>query len=340
MNINRNNYEVYVIDYFDGKLDPVQTAELMYFLSQNPDLEYEFNAFENIKLPEANLIFSDKEDLKKKYSDFSVVTDTNFEELCIAEIEGDLDEKSQGMLFQYLEKNPEKNRDLELYRKTILKPDESLVFPGLRKLKKHKVIPLLSDRRIYYPGIAAALLVVVLLTFVFRRSPESDLNTSSVPDRENAVKKIESFTPQTEKEEISSIETNVIKESYMKSLQDSHVDSYENENIRPASGDDIEAINSKIKPIVIQRIDHIPYASGLALLKKDQPVQSYDDPSVQQKKTLAEFIKERFVTTAIFKSGENLNVWTLAQASLKGINYLTESDIQISRKLDSDGQIS
>jgi hypothetical protein len=94
MNINRNNYEVYIIDYFDGKLDPVQTAELMYFLSQNPDLEYEFNAFENLKMPESQIKFNDKEVLKKEYADVKSVTDINFEEFCIAEIEGDLDEKS------------------------------------------------------------------------------------------------------------------------------------------------------------------------------------------------------------------------------------------------------
>ncbi|MBN2215704.1 MAG: hypothetical protein JW723_15855 [Bacteroidales bacterium] len=350
MDINRNNYEVYVIDYFDGMLDPVQTAEMMYFLSLNPDLEQEFNAFENLRLSESKLKFSNKENLKKKYSDFPAVTESNFDEFCVAEIEGDLDKKSGNRLYEYLKKNPGKKRDFEQYQKTLLKPDESVVFPGLNKLKKHKTIPFISARNIYYSGVAAAVILVVMLTFIFRRNPEPDLISGSMPARKEAAKTVESIAPQskdvtpieekTSIKEVSTVRTNVIKESYMKPLQENHVDADEKNTVLSAQVNKTEEINAKIKPILVRKIDNIPDRSDLALLEKKPRISSDAETQVQPEKTLAEFIKEKFMATEIYKSGENLNVWNLAQASLKGINYLTESDIQISRNLDNNGRIS
>jgi hypothetical protein len=238
-----------------------------------------------------------------------------------------------------MKKNPGKKRDFELYQKTFLKPDESLLFPDLDKLKKHKTILFISARNILYTGIAAAVLLIALLVFVFRRSPESDLITSTIPAKKDAIKTIENVAQQNRNEEIPSIKTNVIKESLIQPLKDNHMNSDKNSIIQTAFSSDIEEIRTPLKPILIQRIVNVIYPSELGLLKQDKPVQSYTEPPVQPNNSLAEFIKERFSAAKIIKSAENLDVWTLAQASLKGINYLTESDIQISRKLDSNGDM-
>jgi hypothetical protein len=351
MDINRNNYEEYIIDYLDGKLNPVQTAELMYFFSQNPDLELEFNVFENYKLPESKLKFNNKEELKKAYSDFPEVTDSNFDEFCVAEIEGELDDKSRNRLYEYLKRNPEKNRDLELYQKTILIPDESLVFPGLNNLKKHKTIPFVSFRSIYYQGIAAAAILAVVLTIIFRRSPEPVLISDSMAENETNVKNTEHVTAKTITKQIppvetvvasesSTAETEVSKETHIKSLKDHYKNSGQNDIISSASSNDIEETSIQIRPILISKINHSPYPADLALLGKKPPVQSDAEPKVKPEKSLAESLRERFRATEIFKSADNFNAWNLAQASLKGINYLTESDIQISRKVNEEGQIS
>ena len=53
MKINRNNYEIFFVDYSDGKLSENQIENLMAFISLNPDLEEEFYTFINLeKLPE------------------------------------------------------------------------------------------------------------------------------------------------------------------------------------------------------------------------------------------------------------------------------------------------
>ena len=43
--INRTNYEIYFIDYFDGRLDEKSQKELFAFLKANADLKDEFDRF-------------------------------------------------------------------------------------------------------------------------------------------------------------------------------------------------------------------------------------------------------------------------------------------------------
>ena len=50
MEINRQNYEQYFIDYLDGKLNEKQVGILMSFLEFNPDLKVEFTDIEKMSL--------------------------------------------------------------------------------------------------------------------------------------------------------------------------------------------------------------------------------------------------------------------------------------------------
>ena len=63
MEINRNNYEVWLTDFMDGKLSATRTEELMSFLDQNPNLKEEFEGLETIILKPGNIRFSPKEQL-------------------------------------------------------------------------------------------------------------------------------------------------------------------------------------------------------------------------------------------------------------------------------------
>ncbi len=67
MDINRNNYEAYFLDYRENNLTPGQVAELLVFLEQNPDLKEEFESFESFSLFLIKTSGSnDKENLKKR----------------------------------------------------------------------------------------------------------------------------------------------------------------------------------------------------------------------------------------------------------------------------------
>src|SRR5512138_1731 len=117
MKPDRSNYEIWLIDYFDGTLDPDQVEQLMGFMDQNPDLKEEFTDNLPINLKAANDTFKNKSSLKKSISDLS---DEQFELLCISACEHDLTDAQMSDLEKMIEEKPEKRRTLDFYKKAIL----------------------------------------------------------------------------------------------------------------------------------------------------------------------------------------------------------------------------
>lgn len=341
MLINRDNYQTYIIDYFDGKLDPVLTGELMFFLSQNPDIEKEFNVFENIKLTDDNLYFNQKESLKKSYTDIPAITEVNLDEFSVAAVEGDLDEESKARYFEFLDNNPGKKKDFELYKKTILKPDMNLVFHQSGILKKHKTISLNLSRFAYYAGISAAAVLVVVLTLIFYRnsvpdpisekSPEIDKTerTADVSQKAAADNKAQPDQINTVNRLTDRIERRISPPSYNNNLPVRKAETLKNTNLQ------------MIKSIEVRKIEYNHLKENQSLILTDYLTQSQNIPSQNDKeKSLSEYIRENLLKKEISKTVGDLNVWSIAQASIKGINYLTESDVQIDKKLDKNGKIS
>ncbi len=96
MNINRNNYEIYFLDYLENRLTPDRKTQLMCFLDQNPDLKEEFEYFDNIQIPVDDSIHCEEKSKLKKPDIKSIgnIHAGNYEDLFIAKIEGDLEKKN------------------------------------------------------------------------------------------------------------------------------------------------------------------------------------------------------------------------------------------------------
>ena len=74
MEISRQNYEQYFIDYLDGNLNPEQVEILLSFLEFNPDLKEEFTSIGKIFLVPDETTFSGKANLLKSESDLAEAT--------------------------------------------------------------------------------------------------------------------------------------------------------------------------------------------------------------------------------------------------------------------------
>jgi hypothetical protein len=74
MGISRDNYEVWFIDFLDGKLNQQAREELNTFLQANPDLEEELNAFEELNLEPSTICFDAPERLLKGESDLMEIS--------------------------------------------------------------------------------------------------------------------------------------------------------------------------------------------------------------------------------------------------------------------------
>jgi len=129
MNINKNNYEAFFLDYYEGKLSPNEVAELLLFIEQYPEVKGEFESFENITLEDFSVSFENKAELKKE------ITLTNKDEYFIKAVEGSITEAEQELLHQFLKQHPQLFYEFELYKKTKLQPEFELVFENKEDLK-------------------------------------------------------------------------------------------------------------------------------------------------------------------------------------------------------------
>ncbi|MES2558505.1 MAG: hypothetical protein V4590_02110 [Bacteroidota bacterium] len=136
MNIDRNNYELFLMDYLDGKLDAIQVSEVLLFLEQHPDIKTEFEGVAAISisgLPEAPQLFTH---LKQK--EFEQIK-TEYEPLLIDKLEGSLHKEGAATLARGMQLYPELIKEQELFAQTILQPDYSIVCKDKQSLKRGSI---------------------------------------------------------------------------------------------------------------------------------------------------------------------------------------------------------
>jgi hypothetical protein len=164
MEITRNNYEQYFLDYHEENLDPVRVGELMLFLEQNPDLKEEFETFRMIILEDDfHAELPEKGSLKK-----DVINPGNADHFYAAYVEGDLTEQQILETEAFVMADKSRLRELELMKKTRLSADLSVKYPNKSSLKRHIITPVY--RRIWQVASAAA--VITLLFGLFLNLPK------------------------------------------------------------------------------------------------------------------------------------------------------------------------
>lgn len=131
MNINRNNYEEFFLLYADNELPADQRRAVEDFVEQNPDLKEELNLLNELRLePDTTIFFDNKESLLQPVSfkdDAAPITED--EEKILSFIDLELSAAETTELKQKLAENPALRTELELFTKTKLRPDMSVVFP-------------------------------------------------------------------------------------------------------------------------------------------------------------------------------------------------------------------
>lgn len=168
MKITRDNYEIWFLDFLEGRLNRQETDEVRNFMSLHPDLADEL---ENIIPPlfsDPGLLFPGKEKLKKdRFEDQEYL-----ENSIIARMEGDLNETENKSLEVWLIHHPEKRQYVMQFENTRLKPDLNILFPGRERLKKKST---LIGVWIRVASIAAVLLMVFYLFYQEERIIEQPI---------------------------------------------------------------------------------------------------------------------------------------------------------------------
>lgn len=337
MNINRNNYEVYIMDYLDGNLSTQDSIILFEFLDKHPDLKEEFEAFkEGPKITQNTDTLKNKKILLKNYDQIETVTSRNFEELCAAYYEGDLHKKIKKKLKAWLKENPSYKADFELFGKIKYLPDYHIRYKGKEELQKGITIKSIK-RPVYYAVslAASALILVSIYLGVRNKSPklEEPISTISAEteDKQNIVYAENMATNKKEVPEFIQSKQNVhisANPSYQSADNAQNLPKLERRQIAEIY---IPETTTAIKPLTTN-----PHRSNSTLFQEKSSNSSLAkaENTLKQISTAPRKIKE------IVKSEElsRQTMWEVAEKGIESINYLTEADIKLSRQTDENGR--
>ncbi len=336
MNINRKNYEVFLTDYIDGRLDPDQSNELLHFLTENPDLRKEFDDYENIKISPTKNVYIKKNLLKKDFCDIENINETNFDEFCVAKLEGDLGDDDEIRLNKYIKDNPEKSSEYELFSRLVFKPDNSIKYPGKKNIKRSLVFT--PERKIYiYLTSAAAAIIFVMLVLI----PGSEKDNASVPElAENQmpaqvieIKDSQDKTESSGETKSDITENKPVQKIITPLLKERATDEPENNSyIRE------ENILASLTPIETDLINISEYPAGMQSSFTRLKNQKEDLP-VPENSRIQE-LRNRILPNNINLDINKINFWTAAEAGIKGFNYLTESELKLDKELNNEGEVT
>lgn len=188
MEININNYEIYVIDFIDGLLNEIDTVNLLIFLDQNPALKEEFEILINSsKLIPFELNSFDSSSLLKPTN----INLNNYNEKLIALIENDLVQADKDFLLIEINRYSELKKEYELFLKTKLIPDSKILFKNKEFLIKtpFSILPLYTKI-----SAIAALFIAVIIVFYFVNNFNYDNqlanNEAIVKSKQDSISKI------------------------------------------------------------------------------------------------------------------------------------------------------
>jgi hypothetical protein len=169
--IDLNNYEAFLLDYMEGNLGEAEIRELRNFALLHPEL--------NIDLDQEELPSIFMEDNKADFKNnlFKTENDLPAYQL-IAYIEGQLSEEGKRRLEKELAADPDLARELEMYKKTILRK-EDFVFEEKSSLEKTE------DE--FLPGSRAIQYVEGLLNAEEKSVFENNLNSNKSLQQEIAL---------------------------------------------------------------------------------------------------------------------------------------------------------
>jgi len=188
MEININNYEVYIIDFIDGKLNEIDAANLLNFLDRNPDLKEEFEILNNSSkfIPVEHFSFDSTSLLQPKNINLN-----NYSEKLIALIENDLSQSEKDVLLSEIKRYPELKNAYELFLKTKLIPDSKIIFKNKESLIKtpFRIIPLFTK----LSAIAALFIAVIIMFYFVNNFNSKNLlanNESIVKAKQDSISKV------------------------------------------------------------------------------------------------------------------------------------------------------
>jgi hypothetical protein len=185
MEIDINNYESVLIDYFDGNLNALEVAEVLLFLEQHPEIKNEFEALGTLPEPENINIDSDFKSNLKKLNENKALAEKSFNELMIAQLEGETSIKENVIINEMIEGNQTLIKLKSTFQLTKLAPDLTINYPNKSALKRKEAVIFYLNKRF---AAAAALLLLTSLAFLIYRNINNNIDKVDIAQTKKNAK--------------------------------------------------------------------------------------------------------------------------------------------------------
>jgi len=166
------NYEAYYLDFLEGNLSEQDTALLLTFLEEHPELKIEDDFLPQFNHTDRNLDAEFKAGLKQVDLKKDLPNLQNAEQFIIAEMEGLLSPDRSTDLSDLLQQNEALRELHSVYKQARLMPDAQLTYADKHLLKQKTTLRL-------WPAIAFAAAASVSAFFFFIQPADTNLKGGS-----------------------------------------------------------------------------------------------------------------------------------------------------------------
>ncbi len=345
MEINRNNYEAYMLDLLEGRLTAEDQQVVRDFLLLNPDCAQGIEETNPWSLEPSNISFPGKEQLKKEMPDASfMLTTSNFDLFSISRLEGDLTREQELDHASMVEKHQEKRKEWEEWQQTKLHA-EPVLFTNKEVLKRNKGI---SGRVIWISIISSAAVIAILFSLLRVDQPatgselsvESEafqntekevvrsLSSDPIPQQEIAamIPKSESMLSNDEPV-LFSIKKNPQREEESQMDSKSKDDGVGTDTVKPV----------RIASHVISNSDFVNEGTYDRIKHLEIPPASIHLGSLSITQLAELDLQEVFDD---YTRENEISLWSIANAGIKGINRITGTEMSLLAARDDEGDVA
>ena len=343
MQIDRSNYEIWIIDWLDGNLNDIGVAKLKQFLQENPDIKEEYDELTMVSLSSSDESFLLKNNLIKTTA---TLPDSQFEYLCIAFLENDLSLEQSIELKQIIDTDPRRRTQFDLIQRTNLTPPEE-IFKHKNKLFRRTFAQ--KFIKISVIGLsAAAVIAFVVLNYVLK--PESlPVNPGKTAQTIIPVNQIQepplTMVPEKKQRKEKKQQSGKTNKDLM-AMSDRHSipgnksdsDTAIPTDTRIRDTDAQYPIINKVRVNFNSELSGKSLPNDLIVLNHTPIVPLFDDGGSRLSHFIAKTVREKILKEKTVKEGP-LKGFEIAEAGVTGLNKLLGWDMTLDEKKDVNGEL-
>ena len=354
MKIDRNNYEIYFLDYLEGNLKPEKEAELLAFLEEHPHLKEAFENFGQIHLTPLEVFFEKKEELKKAVSSFDIIDESNCEHYFVAYLEGDLPGDKKQEVQDFLKIHPKYLSSFELQQRAKLVADNSIFYPG-NQLRK-SIFERSGVKPFYFYASAAAAVFIIFFVYFYNNS-EQATDKKIIAEKKTPKFSVKQQEKKPERDKTKTgIEVVVTAEKQRNKKSTVAQSTSKNKLVIKSSNPSANLVADNINKESITK-EGLQQKDSLAFI--EMPLAENNNQEQKISKALSgssenEFLSIKELMVVKFKKAVNseeatgpgnennrkLSFWNLADMVAGGISKLTGKTWKVNKKYNETGDVS